>query len=243
MSNLHTADYITVAMSRFIKDRDRVIHGVALPMPAISIQLDKQLHAENAVYLSIAGGVDAKPSSYDLHSTAATQLREGAITEFTLADIFDLSARGELDIAFLSGAQVDGYGRLNLSAIGPFDKPKIRLPGGAGSAALLPTVKRGILWKTAHDKRGFVDNLDVITAVCNTEIVIMPLGIVTNSLDDLLLCLYAVFPVRKMDEIIENSGFTVVKHEEFKEFPDITVKEKQLLTKIDPDGLRFSEFQ
>jgi len=243
MSNLHTADYITVAMSRFIQDRERVFHGVASPMPAIAIQLAKQLHAENAVYLSIAGGVDAKPSSYDLHSTAATQLREGAITEFTLADIFDLSARGELDIAFLSGAQIDGYGRLNLSAIGPFDKPKIRLPGGAGSAALLPTVKRGILWKTAHDKRGFVDNLDVITAAGNTEIVITPLGIFKKSLDDQRLCLYAVSPGRTMDEIIENTGFTVVKHEEFKEFPEITVKEKQLLTKIDPDGLRFSEFQ
>src|SRR5690625_7076652 len=76
MSNLQTADYITVAMSRFIQDGERVFHGVASPMPAIAIQLAKQLHAENAVYLSIAGGVDAKPSSYDLHSTAATQDRK-----------------------------------------------------------------------------------------------------------------------------------------------------------------------
>src|SRR5690625_2480261 len=127
MSNLHTADYITVAMSRFIQDRERVFHGVASPMPAIAIQLAKQLHAENAVYLSIAGGVDAKPSSYDLHSTAATQLREGAITEFTLSDIFDLSARGELDIAFLIGALIDGDGWLDLSAIVHFDMPNIRL--------------------------------------------------------------------------------------------------------------------
>ena len=56
-------------------------------------------------------------------------LREGAIVDFPLSDIFDLSARGGLDVAFLSGAQIDGQGRLNLSAIGPFHKPKVRLPG------------------------------------------------------------------------------------------------------------------
>src|SRR5690625_7610858 len=96
MSNLQTADYITVAMSRFIQDGERVFHGVASPMPAIAIQLAKRLHAKNADYLSIAGGVDAKPSTYDLHSTAAAQLSKGTITVFTLEDIIDLSARGVL---------------------------------------------------------------------------------------------------------------------------------------------------
>lgn len=243
MSNLQPGDYITVAMSRFIQDGERVFHGVASPMPAIAIQLAKRLHAKNAVYLSIAGGVDAIPSTYSQYSTADSTLREGAITEFTLADIFDLSARGSLDVAFLSGAQIDGYGRLNLSAIGSFHKPKVRLPGGAGSAALLPTVKRGILWKTTHDKRGLVENLEVITAAGNTDLVITPLGIFKRSVDDNRLRLYSIFPEVTIDDVIENTGFKVEKHAEFGAFPAITSEEKQLLQEIDQDGLRYSEFR
>src|SRR5690606_14554372 len=141
-------------------------------------------HAKEAVYLSIPGGVDAEPSIFSNYSTADPGLREGSVSDFPLSDIFDLSARGALDVAFLSGAQIDGYGRLNLSAIGPYDKPKVRLPGGAGSAALLPTVKRGVLWKTNHDKRSLVEKLDIVTASGNTEYVITPLGIFKRTEKD-----------------------------------------------------------
>lgn len=242
MSNFQTADYITVAMAREIKDGERVFHGVASPMPVVAIQLAKRLHAKNAVYLSIAGVVDADPSSFSNYSTADASIREGAVTEFLLSDIFDLSARGALDVAFLSGAQIDGYGRLNLSAIGSFHQPKVRLPGGAGSAALLPTVKRGILWKTNHDKRSLVEKLDVVTAAGNTEIVITPLGIFKRSSSDQRLRLFSIFPTSTFEEIVENTGFTVEKHADFTPFQSITEEENELLQSIDPNGLRYTEF-
>ncbi len=243
MSNIQAADYITVAMARLIQDGELVFHGVASPMPAIAIQLAKKLHAKKAVYLNIPGGVDAEPSSFSFYSSADPVLREGGVSDFPLSDIFDLSARGALDVAFLSGAQIDGYGRLNLSAIGSYDKPKVRLPGGAGSAALLPTVKRGILWKTNHDKRSLVEKLDIITAAGNTEYVITPLGIFKRSVKDGRLRLFAVFPYSSVEEIAENTGFKVEKHEEFTEFPPLTEEELQLIQSIDQDGSRYSEFK
>jgi len=243
MSNLQTADYITVAMARLINDGERVFHGVASPMPAVAVQLAKRLHAKNAVYLSIPGGVDATPTDYSGVSTADASLREGAVAEFSLSDIFDLSARGGLDVAFLSGAQIDGQGRLNLSAIGTFDKPKVRLPGGAGSAALLPTVKRGILWKTNHDKRGLVDKLDVVTAAGHTESVITPLGIFKKSQTSDQLQLLSVFPGVTVEDVVNQTGFTVEKHEQFHDFQPVTEEEIQLLEEIDGSGVRFSEFR
>ncbi len=243
MSNTQHADNITVAMARFINDGERVFHGVASPMPAIAIQLAKKLHAKNAVYVSIAGGVDSTPSQFSSVSTADATLREKAVVEFPLSDIFDLSARGALDVAFLSGAQIDGQGRLNLSAIGSFDEPKVRLPGGAGSAALLPSVKRGILWKTNHDKRGLVDKLDVVTAAGNTELVITPLAIFKRADSDDRLQLYATFPGVTVEQVVENTGFPVEQHENYHEFPPITDEEQQLLAAIDPDGVRYSEFR
>lgn len=246
MSNIETAlkeaDYITVAMARAIQDEERVFHGVASPMPAVAIQLAKQLHAKHAVYVNIPGGVDSTPKSYSNFTTCDASLTEGSIVSFGLADIFDLSARGALDVAFLSGAQIDEYGRLNLSAIGSFEKPKVRLPGGAGSAALLPTVKRGILWKTKHDKYSLVDELDIVTAAGNTDLVITPLGIFKRSDEDGKLKLYATFPYSSVEEIEEKTGFAVVKHNEFQEFPPITDEEAGLLETIDAGGLRYSEF-
>ncbi|MBM7713138.1 glutaconate CoA-transferase subunit B [Bacillus thermophilus] len=243
MSNVQLADNITIAMARLIKDGERVFHGVASPMPAVAIQLAKKLHAQTAVYLSIPGGVDAVPAAFSSYSSADPVLREGSISDFPLSDIFDLSARGGLDVAFLSGAQIDGYGRMNLSAIGTYDQPKVRLPGGAGSAALLPTAKRGILWKTNHDKRSLVEKLDIVTAAGNTEFVITPLGIFKKSKEDGRLRLYAIFPNSSLQEIQENTGFVVEKHEEFIEFPPVTKEELSILQSIDPNGTRFSEFK
>lgn len=241
MFNIQTADYITVALARTIEDGDRVFHGVASPMPVVAIRLAQQLQAKNAVYLSITGAVDAKPKTLPKFSTADHLLRAGAITEFGLTDIFDLSARGSLDVAFLSGAQIDGEGRLNLSAIGSYNNPKVRLPGGAGSAALLPTVRRGVLWKTNHDRRSFVDRLDVVTAAGNTDIVVTPLCIFKRC-EDGKLRVKSVFPTSNFNEVIDNTAFPIEKHEQYEAFPPIRDIELTLLQEIDPEGLRYTEF-
>lgn len=241
MPNFQIADYMTVALAREIKDGERVFHGVASPMPVVAIQLAKKLHAKQLVYLSIAGGVDATPTSFSNGSTASEELREGIVSQFLLSDIFDLSARGELDVAFLSGAQIDANGRLNLSAIGSFAEPKVRLPGGAGSAALLPTVKRGILWKSTHDKRSLVETLDVVTASGNTETVVTPRCVFKRSSDGKLR-VHSIFPTNTYEDIVENTGFIVEKHDQFQPFAPISDEEAQLLQDIDPNGLRHTEF-
>lgn len=234
------ADYMTVAMSRLIEDGDRAFHGVASPIPVVAILLAKKSHAPNATYLSITSGVNSTPHSLSSLTTADVDLTEGSLTSFNLTDIFDLSARGGLDVAFLSGVQIDEEGRLNLSAIGSFENPKVRLPGGAGSAQLLPTVKRAILWKTKHDTRGFVQNLDFITAAGNVDAVITPLGVFRK--EEGKLRVWTVFPYSSFEEIQEKTGFPVEKHSQFNPFPVITSEIELLLNEIDPNQVRASEF-
>ena len=48
--------------------------------------------------------------------------------------------------------------------IGPYDQPKVRLPGGAGSAILAYVVERVVLFKTEHTARGLVAAVDTVTA-------------------------------------------------------------------------------
>src|SRR5690625_643237 len=115
MANLQPADYITITMARNIQEAERVFHAVASPMPVVAVQPAKQVHDKQAVYSNSPGGVDAIPEQYSLYSTSDAGLKEKEVADFALADIVDLSARGALDVAFLSGAQIARYGRLTLS--------------------------------------------------------------------------------------------------------------------------------
>src|SRR5688572_32227073 len=124
-------DMMTVSMARLLRPRETVFHGVASPLPMVATLLAKRLHAPDLTYLNITGSIDPEPESLPV-STVDPSLLAGTRSLVTLADLFDLSARGRLDVAFLSGVQIDGAGRINLSAIGPFQKPTVRLPGGAG---------------------------------------------------------------------------------------------------------------
>src|SRR5215207_1460472 len=133
-------EMMTVAMSRVLRDGETVFHGVASPLAMVATLLAQQSQAPNLIYLNITGSINPHPNSLPV-STVGPELLRGTRALVTLADLFDLSARGRLDTAFLGGAQIDGQGRINLSAIGDYARPKVRLPGGAGSAALMPTAR------------------------------------------------------------------------------------------------------
>lgn len=165
---------MAVAMARLLRDGETVFHGVASPLPMVAILLAKRLHAPGLVYLNITGSVNPRPDHLPI-STVDPALLRGTRALVTLADLFDLAARGRLDTVFLSGVQIDGQGRINMSAIGEYHQPKVRLPGGAGSAALMPAARRTILWRTKHDRRTFVERLDFVTASGNVDRVVTPL--------------------------------------------------------------------
>src|SRR4051794_35722436 len=165
---------MVVCLARLLEDGETVFHGVASPIPMVAILLAKRMHAPNLVYLNITGSVDPDPAELPV-STVDPRLLRGTRSLVTLTDLFDLAARGRLDTAFLSGVQIDGLGRTNMSVIGEFDNPKVRLPGGAGSAAIMPRAKRTLIWRTKHDPRTFVEKLDFVTASGNVDRVVTPL--------------------------------------------------------------------
>lgn len=235
-----SADLMVLALAKLINNGERVFHGVASPLPMLAIQVARLLHAPDLVYLSIAGGVEARPDAYPKYSTADYRLLKGATAYFNLTEIFDLSARGGLDVAFLSGVQIDGEGKINMSVIGDFSQPKVRLPGGAGSAALLPTVKRAILWRTKHDRKGFVDQLDFHTGAGNVDKVVTPLGVFSK--EEGLLKLWRLFPGHTIAEVEENTGFELQLSDDFAFSPEPSAKELELLNYLDPDQVRLVEF-
>jgi len=132
------------ALARQVRDGDWAACGTLSPMPAAALWLAKLTHARQAEVF-VAGSRDWP--------------FEGEWQGF-----FDLAQTGRLNVFFLSGAQIDGQANINLMAVGDYRQPQVRLPGGAGSAILAYVVERVVLFKTAHERRGLVPKVDMVTA-------------------------------------------------------------------------------
>jgi glutaconate CoA-transferase, subunit B len=234
------AEQMAVAMARLLRDGETVFFGVASPLPMIASLLARRLYAPGLVILNIAGGVDPSPVALPI-STVDPRLLDGAVARITLADIFDLSARGRLDTAFLGGVQIDRAGRMNMSAIGDPRHPTVRLPGGAGSAALMPTARRTILWRTRHDTRTFVSKLPFVTAAGNVDRVVTSLCVLRRV--DGKLGVESVHPFSSADEVRAATGFEVEVGPKTPITPVPTPEEVAALRAIDPAGVVASELQ
>lgn len=232
-------EMMTVALARLLRPGETVFHGVASPLPMVATLLAKRLYAPDLVSLNISGAVDATPEHLPA-STVDPALLHGTHALVTLADLFDLSARGELDVAFLSGVQIDAAGRINLSAIGDYERPAVRLPGGAGSALLMPTARRVILWRTKHDPRTFVEHLDFVTAAGNVDRVVTPLGVFQRR--DGRLEVESLHPGVTPEAFRAATGFPVSAGPETLTTVPPTRDERAALAAIDPDGIARSEF-
>lgn len=227
------------AMAREINNFDTVFHGVSSHMPMIAIQLAKAMHAPKATYLNIPGGVNPDTRHIKQYTSAGGELLEASAAYFPLADVFDLAMRGRLDVAFLSGIQIDYKGHINASVIGDYHKPKVRMPGGAGSAVLIPTAKKSIIWRTKHDRRIFVEQVDFVTTKGNMDKVITPLCIFKMYQGELIL--ESIHPHVELEELARQTGFPIRYVDiNYTEIP--SKEELNLLKQIDPKGYRYIEF-
>ncbi|NSL52139.1 CoA-transferase subunit beta [Calidifontibacillus erzurumensis] len=233
-------DLMTCAIANMLSDHETVFHGVSSHLPMVAIQLAKQKHAPNLVHLNIPGGVNPASISEECYSSASGNLLKGAEAYFPLEQIFDLSMRGKLDVAFLSGVQFDIHGNVNASVIGSYKKPKVRLPGGAGSAVLIPTAKKAIIWRTKHDRRTFVEQVDFITTRGNVWKIVTPLCIFIFKNGKLHL--ESIHPTSSLEEVKENTGFELL-YDDIKFTTPPTEEDLKLLKKIDPKDFRSLEFK
>jgi glutaconate CoA-transferase subunit B len=230
---------MAVAMARLLRDGETVFHGVASPLPMVATLLAQRLHAPDLVYLNITGSVDPRPGRLPV-STVDPALLRGTRALVTLTDLFDLAARGRLDTVFLSGVQIDAAGRVNLSVIGEFARPKVRLPGGAGSAALMPSARRTILWRTKHDPRVFVERLDFVTAAGNVDRVVTPLCVFARR--DGRLAVETIHPGVAPDALRAATGFAIEVGPATPATPPPSERELALLAEIDPERVVETEF-
>jgi glutaconate CoA-transferase, subunit B len=137
-------ELMAVTIAREVRDFETVGVGMVSPIPAAGCVLAEQLYTPHITliildceeYYPFPGG------SSELHF---------------------LAQRGELDLFFLSGIQIDRCGNFNLHVIGDYNSPTVRMAGAYGSAMLYYMAHRVILFRDQHTKRVFVEKVDFVT--------------------------------------------------------------------------------
>ncbi|MFO1445654.1 CoA-transferase [Bacillus sp. Bva_UNVM-123] len=238
-TDIRVSDLMTCAIANMLLDGETVFHGVSSHLPMTAMTLAKSTHAPNLVHLNIPGGVNPSSIQHASYSSAGADLLATGEAYFPLDQVFDLSMRGKLDVAFLGGIQFDINGNINASVIGDYHKPKVRLPGGAGSAVLIPTAKKAIIWRTKHDIRTFVEKVDFITTRGNLWRIITPLCIF--EFRNGKLHLESIHPTSSLEEVKANTGFELI-YDEIKYTSLPTKQQLAILKKIDPNDYRSIEF-
>jgi glutaconate CoA-transferase subunit B len=155
-------EMMAVAAARRLRDGTVCFVGIGLPSRAAN--LARATHAPNCVLIYESGTIGAKPTRLPL-SIGDGELAETADAVVSVPEIFAYWLQpGRVDLGFLGAAQIDRFGNLNSTVIGPYESPRVRLPG-AGGAPEIAGYCRETLVMLRQAPRAFVEKLDFRTTV------------------------------------------------------------------------------
>jgi glutaconate CoA-transferase subunit B len=244
------SELMIVNAARLLRDGDRVFVGVG--QPNLACNLARRTHAPNLVMIYEAGVVGAKPARLPL-SIGDPTLVTGATSVCSMYEIFSLYLqRGNVDVGFLSGAQIDRFGNINATVIGGYTHPKVRLPGSGGSMEIAAWAKR-IYIMAPHQKRRFPEKVDFRTSAgflsgraertaagvrgSGPQAVVTDLGIMQPDENGELM-LTALHPGIEAEQARQNTGWDLKIAKNLEVTQPLTSEELRILhQELDPQGI------
>jgi glutaconate CoA-transferase subunit B len=155
-------EIMTVVAARALRNDDVCFVGIGAPSAACN--LARLTHAPDITLIYESGTIATKPNVLPL-SIGDGELCDTALTTVSVPEMFRYWLQGgRITVGFLGGAQIDRFANLNTTVVGPYDRPKVRLPGGGG-APEIATNCREIFITMAMGTRAFVDRLPFITSL------------------------------------------------------------------------------
>jgi glutaconate CoA-transferase, subunit B len=244
------SELMTVNAARLLRDGDAVFVGVGLPN--LACNLARRTHAPNLMMIYEAGVVGARPARLPL-SIGDPTLVSGASLVCSMYEIFTLYLqRGNVDVGFLGGAQIDRFGNINATVIGPYDHPKVRLPGSGGSMEIAGWANRCYII-TPHQKRRFPAKVDFATSAGfmggraereaagvrggGPQAVVTNLGILEPDESGEMI-LAALHPGVTLEEVCANTGWPLRTASEIRVTEPPGAEELRILREeLDPDHI------
>lgn len=245
-----TLELMAVCGSRAILNGDVVFIGTGLPM--VAALLAKRTHAHSAKIVFEAGFIDSNAKDIAL-SIADSRLGYHASGSIGLVETLGLMLQGgHVDVGFVGAAQIDKYGNINTTYIGPFEKPTVRLPGSGGGNDIASSAKRIVVIMT-HEKRKMVNKLDYLTSPgfltghgAREKTGLLgggPTLVVTNLCqmdfepETKCMRLATVHPGVSIQQVLENTEFEPIVPSKVATTASPMREELRLLRAIDPDGI------
>jgi glutaconate CoA-transferase subunit B len=199
-------EVMTVVGARQLQDGQVCLVGVGPPNAAAN--LARRLHAPECVLVYESGAIGARPLRLPL-SIGDDDLAATADELVSVPEMFAYwIGAGRIDVGFLGAAQIDRRGNINTTVIGPYDRPRVRLPG-AGGAPEIAAAAREVIVMARHSPRTFVEQLDFVTSLGrggDAFTVITDLGVLRPG-DDGEVELTAVHAGVEVEQVLEATGW------------------------------------
>jgi len=193
-------EMMTVAAARMLWDGCVCFVGIGLPSAACN--LARLTHAPDIVLIYESGTIGTRPEVLPL-SIGDGELAETAACVVPLPEIFSYYLQGgRVDVGFLGAAQIDCFGNLNSTVIGPYDAPHTRLPGAGGAPEIAAHARQTFVVMKASP-RSFVAKLDFRTSTVRDGgpgAVVTDFGVLTPAEGSHELMLTALFPGSTVEE-------------------------------------------
>jgi acyl CoA:acetate/3-ketoacid CoA transferase beta subunit len=169
---------------------------------------------------------------------------EGVVESwFPFRFVFDLLSAGPRHVIMMP-VQIDRFGNMNLSSIGPHDKPKVQVIGSRGAPG--NTINHATsYWVPRHSPRIFVEHVDFVSGIGadrggHVRSVITNLG--CFDFEGGAMRVTSLHPGVTLDEVMEKTGFALAVAEDLGETRDPTPDELRLIREeLDPDDRRATE--
>ncbi len=159
-------EMMTVAAARALSNDDVCFVGIGAPSAACN--LARLTHAPGITLVYESGTIGTRPNVLPL-SIGDGELCDTALTTVSVPEMFRYWLQGgRFTTGFLGGAQIDRFANLNTTVVGPYDRPKVRLPGGGGAPEIASHCGQ-VFITMAMGTRAFVETLPFVTSMGHGE--------------------------------------------------------------------------
>ena len=222
---------------------------VGIGPPNIACNLARRTVAPDLELVYEAGVFGAVPARLPL-SIGDPTLVTGSAAVGSMFELFAYYLQaGLVDVAFLSGSQIDRYGNLNTTVIGSYQRPKVRLPGSGGACEIAINARK-VFIIMPQSTRSFVEEIDFTTSpghVGGTRppewagggpaVVVTGLGVYHFD-DGGEMYLSSLHPGVDLDEASASTGWDLKVSDELGVTPAPTEHELRVMREqLDPEGI------
>ena len=161
MSDVTPEELMIAAAAAELAGVRTVFVGIGLPNAAANLARATVAPELDLIYES--GIFGARPSRLPA-SIGDPALVSGSAASMSMRDLFGgFLQGGRVEVGMLGAAQIDRYGNLNTTVIGPYAHPLVRLPGSGGACEIALNARRVVVVMN-QSLRSFVERIDFVTS-------------------------------------------------------------------------------